>query len=127
MRPVVGLLGQDMAGQILFAQALLDHNERALLGIVQTSAERAVPPFDGGFNGGFGEGFLGCVGVVNDDDVAAFAGQRGAHRGGQPGAAHRVVEAGFCVLVAGQAVSAAPQALIPGRFDQPAALHAIAQ
>ena len=81
VRPVVGFLGQDMAGQILFAQALLDHDECTLLGVVQAGAERAVPPFDSGFDGGFAEGFLGCVGVIYHDDVAAFAGQRGAYGG----------------------------------------------
>jgi hypothetical protein len=129
LRPFVpaAILLLDVAGEILLAQPLLDDDDRPGLGIVEAGRHRAVPPLlVRDLGDGVGQRLVGLVGIIDDDDLAALAGDTRTDRGDQPLAVNAVSEAGFLVLLLDDFVALAPQPAVPRRLDEPAALHAVA-
>ena len=76
MGPLPHLLTKNVPGKIFFPEALLDNHKRAGLGVVETSRQRAVPPLDGGGDGGFRVCFLRRIGVIDDNNIPAFTRKR---------------------------------------------------
>ena len=68
-------------------QPLHHQDDDAPLLVVEPCAERAVVPVDDPFACCFGGAVLGLQGVVDDDEVRTAAGDRAAHRQGDPAAA----------------------------------------
>ena len=106
-----------MPAQVLLMAALHDHHLGAGLGIIHPRGHHHVPPIECPFANGIRFDFLDIVRIVANDAVATFASSGAAHRGRNPIARSAVIDANFCVLVAGERKPIAPARLIPGRLD----------
>ena len=65
--------------------------------------------------------------VVENDDVATFAGNDAGFRGREPVAAGCVIEPGFLILVRQQPITVAPEPLVLWRLDNAATLDTVAR
>ena len=79
VRPAVLL--QQMADKIVHVQALHDHDDGVLALVVQTAKQRVRVPLLGAFARRFRIGVLRLQRIVDDDEVAAAAGEGAADRG----------------------------------------------
>ena len=118
-------LVQQMARQVLVMQPLHDDDVGATHGVIEPVGHRLVPPVEGPLADDLTLLVADVVRIVDDNDVAAFAGKRAADGGRQPVAAPVIVEARLGVLVAGQVEAVAPAPLVDRAFDDAAALDAI--
>ena len=96
VRPAVLL--QQMANEIVDMEALHDHDDGVLGLVVETGEQRVGVPLLGTFACCFRIGILRLHGIVDDDEVAAAAGERAADRGRQPVASERGRELQLGVL-----------------------------
>jgi hypothetical protein len=62
-------------------QSLHDHDDRALVLVVEARDEGPAIPVDHSFARGFRLGFVGVEGVIDNDQVATPAGEGAADRG----------------------------------------------
>ena len=64
--------------------ALHDDDDRAGAFVVEAGQQGVLEPFVGGVALGFGMGVVGLQRIVDNNQVAAAAGERAADRSGQP-------------------------------------------
>ena len=127
VRPFAHIFLNNVPGQVIFSQSLLNNHICASLGVVQTGGHRAVPPLNRAFDVRIRKCFRRGVRVIDHDNRTTFTGHRCANRRDQALTAMVIRKAGLCVLVGVQLKAVAPQVLIPWRFNQSAALNAVAQ
>jgi hypothetical protein len=106
--------------------ALHDHDEGAGPQVVQARRDGLVPPTERGCPFRRALDLADMVRVVDNDDVAALAGQRAADGGRETRAALVGLEADLGVLVAGQAEARSPGPPVGLALDQAPALDAVA-
>ena len=81
--PFIGLAGHE-AGQVVHMDALHDDDDRAGAFVVEAGQQGVLEPLVGGVALGFGMGVVGLQRIVDNNQVAAAAGERAADRSGQP-------------------------------------------
>jgi hypothetical protein len=101
-----------MTGEVLFVQALHDHDLDPGLGVVEAGRDRAVVPVEHASAGALGLGFFEFVWVVDDDHAAALAGHLATDRGREPVAGVGVFVAVGAVDV-GLQLQLGPAVLVP--------------
>lgn len=74
----------EVAGQIVFMQALHDDNADALLFVIKAAVQRIVVPVIHRLSSGFRPGIIGLERVVDNDDISAAPGQRPTDGGREP-------------------------------------------
>ncbi|MNY70365.1 hypothetical protein D3C86_2084850 [compost metagenome] len=71
--------GEQIAREVVLVNPLHDHHAAHGLGIVGPGAHRLAPPGDRGRSYGLGLCLAYVVGVVDDDAIAALAGDGAVH------------------------------------------------
>ena len=124
MRPAAFL--EHVTRQIHLVHPLHDHHVGPGPGIVEAGRQGLVPPGQCCCSDGRAFDLTHVVRIVDDNDVAALAGQRPADGGREPHTACVVLEADLGVLIRCQTKAAAPGPSIRGTLNEPAALDAVA-
>ena len=112
---VAQVLRHNVPGQVLFVEALHDDNERAGFGVVQTALQRVLEKADRSLPLRFAVGLEGVLRIVQDDDVAALAGQGSADGRGKHHPLAVVLKFILPVDVVLEGEAVAPGLLIPWR------------
>jgi hypothetical protein len=92
--PFIGLAGHE-AGKVIHMDALHDDDDRAGAFVVEAGQQGALEPFVDRIALGFGMGVVRLQRIVDDNQVAAAAGERAADRSGQPRPPCRQLDFGF--------------------------------
>jgi hypothetical protein len=74
------LLDQD-AGEVVDVQSLHGCNDQAVLWVVETAESRVAEPVAGCLESNLGVGIIGLDRIIDNQSIAAAAGQRAAHGG----------------------------------------------
>ena len=112
-------LTKQMTGKVVLVQALHDHDDGAVLLVVEARHQGAGIPVDHPLAGRLRHRLFGLERIVDDDEVGAAAGERAADRGGVAAAAGGRDELGAAIPCGPHGREQGP---IPRRIDDHAEL-----
>ena len=110
---------EEMAGKVVFVQALHDDDDGTVLLVIEARDQGAAIPIDHPFAGRLRHRLFGLERIVDDDEVGPAPGERAADRGGVAAAARRGDEFGAAIPCRPHGREQRP---IPRRIDDHAEL-----
>ena len=125
-------LCQNVTGKVALVHALRHHDEDTVIEVIQARRHRLVPKSQRLLTHPVALGLANIMGIIEDDDVGAFAGDHPVFRGCKPVAAPVVLETADIVAFAPKQKTLAfnrrqvsPTASIPVRTHDVATLDAV--